>query len=274
MSVQVQIDDILDVVCTRFGVRPEEIKGPRRTEKLTTPRQIAMYLSARLAQRSLNQIGAALLRDHTTVLSSVRKIEARVEEDAALREMVGELEIEALALSSLRAQGILPQRQPIDAFQLAEKIVRAGDRFVIQASVEEIRALAEALLVQRALGEEEDVEATLAAPTAPVTLDTPIPMPPTLVEVVHDFLGAEAAYRRSPSLNVKVLRDRAITPLRMHAGEPAVSALLTAFETLIKAEYSLAERDAQERFQAAVKALSRRFSELVKEPANVEIAQG
>jgi hypothetical protein len=168
----------------------------------------------------------------------------------------------------------LPQRQPIDAFLLAEKIVRAGDRFVIQASVEEIRALAEALLAQRALGEEEDVEATRAAPTAPVTLDTPIPMPPTLVEVVHDFLGAEAAYRRSPSLNLKSARDRSITPLRMHTDEPAVSALLNAFDALIRAEYSLAERHAQERFQAAAKTLSRRFSELVKEPANVEIAQG
>jgi hypothetical protein len=274
MSGPVQIADILDVVCKRFGVRPEEIKGPRRTEKLTTPRQIAMYLSARLAQRSLNQIGAALLRDHSTVVSSVRKIEALVEEDAALRETIGELEIEALALSSLRTQGVLPQRQPIDAFLLAEKIVRAGDRFVIQTSVAEIRALAEALLAQRAISEDEDVESASAAPTAPVILDAPLPLPPTLAEVVHDFLGAEAAYRRSPSLNVKLMRDRAIAPLRMHAGEPAVSALLTAFETLIKAEYSLAERDAQERFQAAVKALSRRFSELVKEPANVEIAQG
>jgi len=274
MSGPVQIADILDVVCKRFGVRPEEIKGPRRTEKLTTPRQIAMYLSARLAQRSLNQIGAALLRDHSTVVSSVRKIEALVEADAALRETIGELEIEALALSSLRTQGVLPQRQPIEAYLLAEKIVRAGDRFVIQTSVAEIRALAEALLAQRAISEDEDAEPASAAPTAPVILDAPLPLPPTLAKVVHDFLGAEAAYRRSPLLNVKVMRDRAIAPLRMHAGEPAVSALLTAFDVLLKAEYSLAERDAQKRFQDAAQTLSRRLSELVKEPASVEIAQG
>jgi hypothetical protein len=274
MSAQVQIGDILDVVCTRFGVRPEEIKGPRRTEKLTTPRQIAMYLSARLAQRSLTQIGAALLRDHSTVLSSIRKIEALVEEDAALRETVGELEIEALALSSLRSQGVLPQRAPIDAFLLAEKIVRSGDRFVIQASVEEIRALAEALLAQRALSEDEDVEVVSGAPTAPVMLDAPIPLPPTLAEVVHGFLAAEAAYRRSPSLNLKAARDRAVAPLRIHAAEPAVTGLINAFDALIRAEYSLAERDAQKRFQDAAQALSRRLSELVKEPASVEIAQG
>lgn len=274
MSAQVQIADILDVVCTHYGVRPEEIKGPRRTEKLTTPRQIAMYLSARLAQRSLNQIGAALLRDHTTVLGSVRKIEALVEEDAALRATVGELEIAALAIAGLRAQGVLPLRKPIDAFLLAEKIVRSGDRFAIQVSVEETRALAEALLAQHAAQAESSEEEQPDAPTAPVMLDAPLPLPPTLAEVVHDFLGAEAAYRRSPSLNVKVLRDRAIAPLRVHAGETAVAALLNAYDALVRAEYSLGERDAHERFQAAVKALSRRFSELVKEPASVEIAQG
>ncbi|WP_164479419.1 helix-turn-helix domain-containing protein [Methylocystis rosea] len=278
MSAQVQIADILDVVCSRYGVRPEEIKSPRRKAELKTPRQIAMYLSDRLAQRNLVQIGAALLRDRTTVLSGIRKIEARVEEDAALRATVGELEIEALAIAGLRAQGVLPQRATIDAFLLAEKIVRSGDRFAMQVSVEETRALAEALLAQRAaqeaLSEDEDVEAASAAPTAPIMLDVPIPLPPTLAEVVYDFLAAEAAYRRSPSLNVRAARERAIAPLRMHAGESAVAALLNAYDALVRAEYSLAEREAQERFQAAVRALSRRYSELVKEPANVEKAQG
>ena len=256
MSAQVQIADILDVVCSRYGVRPEEIKSPRRKTELKTPRQIAMYLSDRLAQRNLVQIGAA----------------------------VGELEIEALAIAGLRAQGVLPQRKTVDAFQLAEKIVRSGDRFAIQVSVEETRALAEALLAaraaqredeaQEALSEDEDVEAESAGPTVPLILDAPVPRPPTLAEIAHDFLAAEAAYRRSPSLNVKAARERAIAPLRMHAGEPAVAAMLTSYDALVRAEYSLGERDAQERFQAAVKALSRRFSELVKEPANVEKAQG
>lgn len=284
MSAQVQIADILDVVCSRYGVRPEEIKSPRRKAELKTPRQIAMYLSDRLAQRNLVQIGAALLRDRTTVLHGVRKIEAMLEEDAALRATVGELEIEALAIAGLRAQGVLPQRKTVDAFQLAEKIVRSGDRFAIQVSVEETRALAEALLAQRATQEapyeeeqpcegDDDREPT-SAPTAPVMLDAPLPLPPTLAEIAHDFLAAEAAYRRSPSLNVKAARERAIAPLRMHAGESAIAALLNAYDALVRAEYSLGERDAQERFQAAVKALSRRFSELVKEPASVEIAQG
>lgn len=283
MSVQVQIADILDVVCSRYGVRPEEIKSPRRKAELKTPRQIAMYLSDRLAQRSLPQIGAAFLRDHSTVLHGVRKIEAMLEEDAALRATVGELEIEALAIAGLRAQGVLPQRAAIDAFLLAEKIVRSGDRFAIQVSVEETRALAEALLAQRSAqeasceeeppceGDDDDREPT-SAPTAPVILHAPIPQPPTLTEIAHDFLAAEAAYRRSPSFNVNAARERAIAPLRMHAGESAVAALLNAYDALVRAEYSLGERDAQERFQAAVKALSRRFSELVKEPVNVEKA--
>ena len=279
MSAQVQIADILDVVCRRYGVRPEEIKSPRRKAELKTPRQIAMYLSARLAQRSLTQIGAALLRDHTTVLHGVRKIEAMVEEDAALRSTVGELEIEALVIAGLRAKGVLPQRTTADAFMLAEKIVRSGDRFAIQVSVEETRVLAEALLARRSTTgapceDEQPCEKDDEREPAPIMLDAPILLPPTLAEVAHDFLVAEAAYRRSPSLNVKAARERAIAPLRRHAGESAVAALLNAYDALVRAEYSLGERDAQERFQAAVNALSRRFSEFVKEPANVETAQG
>jgi hypothetical protein len=275
MSV-VAIADILDVVCARYGVRQQLIKSAVRTGDVIRPRQIAMYLSRRLSQRSLSQIGAALLRDHTTVLSGATRIADEMTRDHELRAEVEELEIECLAVAELRARGALAPRKPINALALAEKIVRAHDRFVIQASVEEIRALAEALLTLRAAqtesSEEEQPDApmfrapppTVAAPTMPVILDAPIPLPPTLAEVVHDFLAAESVYRRSPSLNVKAARDRAITPLREHIDDSAVAALLKSYEAMVGAEFTLGERAAEERFQAAVKILSRRFSELVQ----------
>jgi len=261
----VAVADILDVVCNRYGVRREMVKSPRRSQELVQPRMIAMYLSHRLSQRSLTQIGAALLRDHTTVLNGVDRIADRIKDDPALRAEVEELEIECLAVAEQRARGALAPRKPIDAFLLAEKIARSSDRFVLQTSVEEIRALAEALLASRAQDESGDDEEQTrdAAPTEFVMLDAPIALPPTLAELIHDFLAAEAAYRRSPSLNVKDARDRAIAPLKPHADEPTVLALLKAHDALTSAEFTLAERDANARFQAAVKGLSRRFSALV-----------
>jgi hypothetical protein len=269
MSV-VAVADILDVVCSRYGVRRERIKSLQRSAELMLPRHIAMYLSRELSQRSLAQIGAALLRDHTTVLNGASRIADRIKDDAALRAEVEDLEIECLAIADLRARGALAPRKTIDAFLLAEKIVRAGDRFVIQASVEEIRALAEALLASRAEVESDDESGDDEsgdddAPAEPVMLATPLPLPPTLAELIHDFLAAEAAYRRSPSLNVKDVRERAIASLNRRADEPAVLALLKAHDALRSAEFTFAERDANARFQAAVKGLERRFSALVSE---------
>ncbi len=155
MSV-VAIADILDVVCARYGVRQEIIKSQVRTGDVTRPRQIAMYLSRRLSQRSPSQIGAALLRDRTTVLSGADRIADEIARDHEVRAEVEELEIECLAIAELRNRGALAPRRTIDAMTLARKIVRAGDRFVIQASVEEIRALAGALLASRAEVESDD----------------------------------------------------------------------------------------------------------------------
>lgn len=276
MSEAVQIADILHVVCDHFRVPPAQLKSPQRSAALLLPRHIAMYLSVKLSSRSLPQIGAAMLRDHTTILYGVRKIRATIEADAALRGTVEELEIAARAIARLRCEGVLPERPPVDPYALAEKVVRAGDRFVMGVSVEEIRALAEALLALRgeqgAPSDEEpqaqedvqqDAQENAQQTSSPPM--TPLALPPTLAEAAHDFLSAEAVYRRSPSLNVRAARDRAIAAMRAHARDASVAALLLAYDTLVKSEYSLAERDAQARYQAAVKALSNRFSELVRE---------
>lgn len=269
MSV-VAIADIIDVVCARYGVRQEMIKSQVRTGDVTRPRQIAMYLSRRLSQRSLSQIGAALLRDHSTVLSGATRIADEMARDYELRAEVEELEIECLAIAELRNRGALAPRKPIDAVALARRIVRGHDRIAIQASVEEIRALAGALLASRAevesddeLSDDESGDEDAAA--APVMLATPLPLPPNLSELIHDFLAAEAAYRHSPLLKAKDARERAIAALNRRADEPAVLALLKAHDALRSAEFTFAERDANARFQAAVKGLERRFSALVSE---------
>lgn len=78
-----------------FGLDPGAMRCARRDRRIARPRQIAMYLSRRLAGRSLPEIGRLFGdRDHTTVLHAVRAIEGLRLSDAAV-----ERDVRALCLA-------------------------------------------------------------------------------------------------------------------------------------------------------------------------------
>lgn len=67
---------IQDVVGKYFNVSPQDLRGAKRSNDVTFPRQIAMYLCRNVAQMSLPQIGIDFgKRDHTTVMHACNKIE-------------------------------------------------------------------------------------------------------------------------------------------------------------------------------------------------------
>ena len=79
-------DDVITTVADKCGVTSEAMKGRNRAQEIVMPRQIAMYLMREETGASLAEIGRALGgRDHTTVIHGIEKIEARLQEDAALR---------------------------------------------------------------------------------------------------------------------------------------------------------------------------------------------
>ena len=58
-----------------YNVTVDDLKGPRRTREVATPRQIAMYLSRELTDASMARIGELMgKRDHTTVLHGCDKV--------------------------------------------------------------------------------------------------------------------------------------------------------------------------------------------------------
>lgn len=62
-----------------------ELRSQRRTAKVVKARQRAMYLSSKLTEQSLAEIGRRFGgRDHTTVLHAVRKIERLIPNDPKL----------------------------------------------------------------------------------------------------------------------------------------------------------------------------------------------
>jgi chromosomal replication initiator protein len=76
-------------VAEAWGVSVEALQSRRRTKDLTVPRQVAMYLIKELLDESLVGIGRAFGgRDHSTVIHSIRKVEADLSSDEDFAERV------------------------------------------------------------------------------------------------------------------------------------------------------------------------------------------
>lgn len=95
---RVSICDVQRVVCAEFGIRMEDINGPKRTGALVRPRQLPMYLCRSVLKKSYPEIGRGFgNRDHTTALSAIRKIERLIDSDAVLAGRITRIEADLLA---------------------------------------------------------------------------------------------------------------------------------------------------------------------------------
>lgn len=89
----ITIDFIQQIVASYYNIKIEELKSKKRTQEITYPRQIAMYLCRTLTDNSLPKIGEAFGgRDHTTILHGYEKINNDLEKNASLRKTIEELE--------------------------------------------------------------------------------------------------------------------------------------------------------------------------------------
>ncbi len=71
----ISITDIIEVVTNHFDVRLADLQSKKRSQSVTLPRQICMYLARDLTKHSLEEIGGHLGgRDHTTVMHACNKI--------------------------------------------------------------------------------------------------------------------------------------------------------------------------------------------------------
>jgi chromosomal replication initiator protein len=83
---------IQQAVAKEWGVTVDGLRSKTRTKNLTTPRQIAMYLTRELLSTQLVEIGNAFGgRDHSTVIHSLEKVQQDVSEDPALRSRINRI---------------------------------------------------------------------------------------------------------------------------------------------------------------------------------------
>ena len=72
------IENILTVVSKYYSVPIEDMKSKKKTDSVANARHVAIYLIRTLTSLSLKEIGNIFGRDHTTVISSVNKIELNI----------------------------------------------------------------------------------------------------------------------------------------------------------------------------------------------------
>jgi len=88
----VTITDIIDVVTRHFGVRLADLQSKRRSQSITEPRQICMYLARSVTRHSLEEIGGHLGgRDHTTVMHACAKIAEARDADPKMKALLDDL---------------------------------------------------------------------------------------------------------------------------------------------------------------------------------------
>ena len=91
-SRQVTLADVMDLITSEFSISAKDLTSKRRTQVISLPRQIGMYLSRQHTEHSLEEVGRFFgNRDHTTVLYAVNKINDRSGQDRMFQELLGGL---------------------------------------------------------------------------------------------------------------------------------------------------------------------------------------
>ncbi len=88
----ISIEAIQKAVAAYFNVSYTDLKGKKRTQSITLPRHIAMYLCRELTEFSTTEIGLEFGgRDHTTVMHGGQKIEDKLKAEPSLEEIISKI---------------------------------------------------------------------------------------------------------------------------------------------------------------------------------------
>jgi chromosomal replication initiator protein len=84
----ITIDLIKKMVCKHYNISVSDIVSPCRKQSVVRPRQIAIYLSRRYTDASVQVIGKSFNRYHATALHSIGTVERGLKENGPLQKQV------------------------------------------------------------------------------------------------------------------------------------------------------------------------------------------
>jgi len=88
---ELNIPCILNVVSSYFSVQASDICSQKQSKKISSPRQIAMYLCRELTSETLKNIGDFFERDYSTVISSIKKVNNKLNSCVEFQHQMNEL---------------------------------------------------------------------------------------------------------------------------------------------------------------------------------------
>lgn len=81
---RVTLNEIKAQVAAYYKIKVSDLESTSRRREFVRPRQVGMYLSRVLTQRSYPEIGKSYRRDHSTIMHGFEATQARCQSDAAL----------------------------------------------------------------------------------------------------------------------------------------------------------------------------------------------
>ena len=78
VPTDIMIERIITAVSKKYGVPVEDIKSKKKTDNVANARHVAIYIIKKLLSLSYPSIGQIFDRDHSTVISSVNKVELNI----------------------------------------------------------------------------------------------------------------------------------------------------------------------------------------------------
>lgn len=86
------IENIQKAVSDYYNITVEDLKGKKKSAKITFPRHVAMYLSRMLTDESFPRIGLEFGgRDHSTVIHSINKIDSELKTNSELKKAIDDI---------------------------------------------------------------------------------------------------------------------------------------------------------------------------------------
>lgn len=82
-SDQKKMDDIILAVSKKFNISRDDILSTKRNKEIAIPRHICVYVARQCTNLSQSQIGKAINRDRTTVISSESFVKETMESDSS-----------------------------------------------------------------------------------------------------------------------------------------------------------------------------------------------
>lgn len=91
-KVMLTIEKVINAVCASYQVEPSELKSKKRSQDLTLPRHVAMYLSYELLEMSYPRIGEVFgNRKHTSAIYAHSRIEALLAKDTRVATKIAQI---------------------------------------------------------------------------------------------------------------------------------------------------------------------------------------